>query len=81
MKPEEIEKLLLRRPFVPFRIHFSNSQFVDVVHPEWVYLTKNHIEVGHPVHEGSILMQKTNYYGYIHIVRLEMLEAQTTQSM
>lgn len=33
MKREDFEILLKRRPFTPFRLHFSNGATHDVTHP------------------------------------------------
>jgi hypothetical protein len=39
MKKEDFELLLKRRPFTPFRLHFSNGATHDVTHPDSVLLS------------------------------------------
>jgi hypothetical protein len=38
---EDLQEILLRRPFTPFRIHFSNGGSHDITHPDSVLLSKN----------------------------------------
>jgi hypothetical protein len=45
---EAIRDPLRRRPFVPFRIVLSNGEKYEVVHPEFVVLTKNGIVITYP---------------------------------
>ena len=39
MKKEDFDLLLKRRPFTPFRLHFSNGATHDVTHPDSVLLS------------------------------------------
>ena len=34
MRPDELRRLLLRRPFRPFRLYVSDGAVYDVTHPE-----------------------------------------------
>jgi hypothetical protein len=43
MRPEDIEELLAREPFIPFRIFLSSGDHFDVVRPYSVALGKNQI--------------------------------------
>lgn len=36
MSPEDVQSVVRKRPFEPFRLHMSNGMFVDVRHPEMI---------------------------------------------
>jgi hypothetical protein len=40
MKKEDLEVILGRRPFQPFRLHFSNGATHDITHPDSVLLSE-----------------------------------------
>jgi hypothetical protein len=40
MTKEDLEVILGRRPFLPFRLHFSNGATQDVTHPDSVLLSE-----------------------------------------
>jgi hypothetical protein len=67
MKKEDFEVLLRRRPFTPFRLHFSNGATHDVTHPDGVLLSDRvaAIAIG-----DSIWM-----VAMMHIVEVEPLAA------
>ncbi len=73
MSPEELRKMLKRQPFVPFRIHLSDSRVFDVRHREMVW-------VGHEVAIVGILaidgyLDDHEIIALAHIVSLEPLPA------
>lgn len=48
MRPDDINLLLRRQPFQPFRIHLSNGQIYDIRHPDQAIVTRNTMVVGLP---------------------------------
>lgn len=48
MNAEAIRELLRRRPFMRFRVILSNGEAYEVVHPEFVVLTKNGMVITYP---------------------------------
>jgi hypothetical protein len=76
MRAEQIQELLLRQPFVPFRLHLTDGSSYEIRHPDMVFLTRYSIEIGTPVREGSRIFQQVNYCALIHVVRAEILDAQ-----
>jgi hypothetical protein len=48
MNSESVRELLRRAPFVPFRVVLSNGNKFEVVHPEFVVLTKNGMVITYP---------------------------------
>jgi len=81
MRPEDIEAMIKAKPFVPFRIHLSNGQSVDISHPETLMLSRSRMEHGTPHREGSLIVDKVNYYAYVHMVRIELLESKPSQTV
>ena len=48
MSSESIRDLLNRRPFARFRVILSNGDEYEIVHPEFVVLTKNGMVITYP---------------------------------
>lgn len=48
MNAESIRELLKRQPFMRFRVILSNGDEYEVVHPEFVVLTKNGLVITYP---------------------------------
>jgi hypothetical protein len=53
IRPQEVRELLKRQPFRPFRMHMSNGQFFDVLHPELAMVTRSEIVVSSPVPDSD----------------------------
>jgi hypothetical protein len=71
MNAEEVQLLLDRTPFTPFRIHLSNGNIIDVKHPELVWLFRTRLEVAIPAQEGSRLLDRSDFISLLHIARIE----------
>lgn len=76
MNPQEIGDKLRARPFVPFRVHTSDGNHFDTMHPEMAWLTRVALLVGRPVKDPT----RDIPYHYdsvspLHVVRLEPLVA------
>jgi hypothetical protein len=67
MKREDLETFLRRRPFTPFRLHFSNGSTHDITHPEGVLVSERvvAISVGDSIWTVALL----------HIAEMEPLPA------
>jgi hypothetical protein len=48
LRPEEIRELARRQPFVPFRIHVSDQQHYDVLHPDMIMIGERSVTIGMP---------------------------------
>jgi len=46
MRAEDLLAMLRRRPFVPFRIHMTDGQTYDIVHPEAVLVLRSRAIIG-----------------------------------
>jgi hypothetical protein len=67
MTKEGLEVILGRRPFMPFRLHFSNGATHDITHPDSILLSERvaAIAVGDSIWTVAML----------HIVEAEPLSA------
>jgi hypothetical protein len=48
MRPDDINKVLRRQPFQPFRVHLSNGQAFDIRHPELAVVGRSTMFIGLP---------------------------------
>ncbi len=79
MTAEELEGLMRRRPFTPFRIHLSDGSKHDIRHPEMAILTQRSLEFGVPRRRGSLIASRTIWCALLHIVKAQEL-AETRQA-
>jgi hypothetical protein len=49
MKPEELYRILHKRPFEPFRIHLTDGRLFDIRYPEINLVGVNYMVIGIPV--------------------------------
>lgn len=73
MRAEEIDELLRRRPFAPFRIHLSDGSHYEVKHPEMAVISRYSMVVAIPRREGSVIASKLVNIALLHIVKTEEL--------
>lgn len=78
MRPEEIERLLRRRPFVPIRLHLTDGTIYDVRHPEMALLTRSTVDIGFSEQQGSTIADRVIYCALVHVVRVENLDIQAS---
>ena len=69
MNSETIKELLHRAPFVPFRIVLSNGHEYEVVHPEFVVMTKNGLVITYPNSD------RISICAFLHIAGVETVAA------
>jgi hypothetical protein len=72
LRPDDMLKLLQKRPFEPFRIHLTDGKTYDIKHPELVITGERFLIVGEP-RPGKNGAVAASYDTVIlmHIVRLE----------
>jgi hypothetical protein len=78
MRPDDINKVLRRQPFQPFRVHLSNGQTFEIRHPELALVGRSTMVIGLPAPD----LPPTTYdlfeiIALMHINRLEPLPAAT----
>lgn len=74
MNPQVIRELLKAAPFVPFRVHLSNGQTLDVMHPELAFVSRFTLFVGQGMMDPTRnIPDEFNMYSLLHVVRAEPL--------
>ncbi len=48
MRPKEVQDVLRRQPFQPFRVRLSTGQGYEIRHPEFAAITRTSLFVGDP---------------------------------
>jgi len=76
MPPDDIEALVRKRPFVPFRILLSTGETYDVHHPELVMVGKRSALIG-ITSDPTPRYDRFATISLLHVVRLEPLDGET----
>jgi len=72
MDPDELFRVLKRRPFEPVRIHLSDGSSYDVTHPDQVMVGRRSLHIGvRP--DGEKPFQHIEIVSNIHITRVRPL--------
>jgi hypothetical protein len=80
MRPEELVKLLRRRPFLPLRFHMTDGQTYDIRHPDLVMVSRSYATIGMTPDPGTGVLDRVEYCSLLHIVRVEELQLAATPS-
>ena len=74
---DSIRSLLVKRPFIPFRVVLSSGKVYEVRHPEMVMTgAQAYAGIGLPIPEDPLVFAETTWVAYIHIA--EILQAAVT---
>jgi len=73
MRPEELMALLRRQPFQPLRIHMTDGHAFEIHHPEAMVVSRSHATIGLRPDPQTGVVDRVEYCGLIHIVRVEEL--------
>jgi hypothetical protein len=72
LRPDDMLKLLQKRPFEPFRIYLTDSKTYDIKHPELVITGERFLIVGEPrPGKNGAVAASYDTVTLMHIVRLE----------
>ena len=74
MRAEEVQTLLRRQPFVPFRIYLTDGATYAILHPELAWLTRSTLFV---VPEDKLVRGIPEDYvlcDLLHVVRAELID-------
>jgi hypothetical protein len=74
MRPEELMKLLRRRPFIPLRLHMTDGETYDIRHPDNVIVLRSRVDIGVMPDPGTGVVERVEYCSLLHIVRVEELQ-------
>ena len=71
-RPEDVIKILQRRPFEPFRIYLSVGKTYDIRHPELLMAGERFLAIGLPrAGVDGLVIDSLDTVALIHVVRLE----------
>ena len=73
MRFSEIQDVLRRQPFEPFRVHLSNGQSYVVRHPESAGLTRTSVYVGTPAGDDKV-PDRMIQCDLLHVVAIEPVD-------
>ncbi len=73
MTPQDINRLLERSPFVPFRLHLTNGQTFEVRHPDFVWVFRSRLLLAVPASENGKVLDHEEHIALLHIARIEEL--------
>ena len=73
MRPNEVQDVLRRQPFQPFRVRLSTGQGYEIRHPEFVALTRTSLFVGYPA-AADEFPDRMIQCDLLHVVALEPLQ-------
>ncbi len=79
MRPEDLLALLRTRPFEPFRIHMTDGQFYDIVHPEAVFVLRSRAIIGLRPDPTTNIPDQSEQIALLHIVRTSEIPADGRQ--
>jgi hypothetical protein len=74
MKPEDIQRLRTREPFVPFRLFLHDGRTFDVLRRDLILVTQRTLTVGLDVDPVDGLPERTVYVSPDQVVRIEDLQ-------
>ena len=74
MRWQDVKTYRDRKPFVPFRIVFTDGRVIDIPHPDYLFVTPHIIDIAVSVHPQSGVPTETIIAAPVHIVRLEYLQ-------
>jgi len=81
MRPDDIHRLLRRRPFRPFRLHLTDGTAYDVPHPEQAVVARSTVGIGLLSANGPDSSEDTPVIvALLHITRLELITPAATAS-
>ena len=72
-RTEDIQELLTKHPFEPFRICMSDGRTYDITHPDLCLPGRNKVHVAVPEPKAKRLIMRVDQCALVHIVRVEPL--------
>ncbi len=73
IRTEDIEELIRKRPFEPFRICMTDGRTYDIIHPELCLPGRNKVHVGVPDPKAKRWVMRVDQCALVHITRIEPL--------
>ena len=76
MRPKEIVRLQLKRPYIPLRVHVSDGSWYDVRHPEMMTVTSTLVFIGQEPFDYG-LPERFASCDPLHVTRVEPIDGAT----
>jgi len=73
MRLDDLLEFTRRRPFVPFRLHTTDGQVYEIVHPDQAMPLKSRLVIAMPDKAG--VPERTEHISLLHITRIESLDS------
>lgn len=73
MPIEELRRLVLRIPFLPFRLHVADGSSYEIRRREMILLGARSVTIGVPGPDDPYLYDHTVIVALVHVTRLELL--------
>ncbi len=70
MRPDDLLRMLRKRPFIPFRLHVSDGTTYEIIGPEMAIVERSTVTVGVPI-PGQPGFLLDVVVSLLHITRLE----------
>jgi hypothetical protein len=74
MVPEELQELLRRKPFEPFRVVMTDGEGYEIPHPDLLWVGQWTAFVGLTGEPGKTFFERSVKVDLDHIIRVEPLE-------
>ena len=73
MRPDDLQELLHRQPFTPFRIHVTDGATYDIRHPDQVIVLRSRLVLA--AGGDGVFPDRLEHVALVHIARIEELPA------
>ena len=73
MRLEDVQEIVDKRPFEPFRICMTDGRTYDITHPELCLPGRTKVHVAVPESKAKRLIMRVDQCALVHIVRFEPL--------
>jgi hypothetical protein len=73
----DVRERLAYRPFEPFRIVTSSGQHYDILHPDFLFVTKRTLAVGTPKKVSDKEPDGLHLVSMLHVTALEVIPHST----
>ena len=80
MRAEDLVEMLRKRSFGPFRIHMTDGQTYDIVHPEAVLVLRSRAVIGLRPDPETKIADRSEDIALIHVVRISAIPAGTERA-
>lgn len=74
IRTKDVQELIDKRPFEPFRICMTDDRTYDITHPELCLPGRTKVHVAVPDPRAKRLVRRVDQCALVHIVRFEPLD-------